>query len=154
MQQKLQLLKQLLNLLLQRKSETIYQTALNSIGVDASPADLVDDVVGCAESVTNILRNHVNMPIITGTSSLFSYFEKSGNFARVDIPKEGYIVISPTGMGDGSIRGHVGIVGKNDVVMSNDSRSGKWMANYTLQSWRARYSGQGKMPVYFYKVIK
>ena len=66
----------------------------------------------------------------------------------------GNIVISPTGMGDGSIRGHVGIMGKNDVIMSNDSRTGKWMANYTIETWRERYSRKGKMPVYFYKVIK
>jgi len=154
MQQKLQLLRQFLNLLLLRKSEYIYQEALNHIGVDASPDDLVDDVVGCAESVTTILQKHINMPIITGTYTLFEYMNKSGNFARVDIPTAGNIVISPTGMGDGSMRGHVGIIGRNDVIMSNDSYSGKWMANYTVQAWRSRYSGQGKMPVYFYKVIK
>lgn len=154
MQQKLQLLRQLLNLLLLRKSEYIYQEALNHIGVDASPDDLVDDVVGCAESVSAILQKHINMPIITGTYTLFDYMNKSTNFARTDIPMPGNIIISPTGMGDGSMRGHVGIVGKNDVVMSNDSYSGKWMANYTIPAWRARYSGQGKMPVYFFKVIK
>ena len=154
MQQKLQILRQILNLLLQRKSETIYQTALNHIGVDASPEDFVDDVVGCAESVTTILQKHINMPIITGTYTLLEYMNKSGNFARVDIPMAGNIIISPTGMGDGSMRGHVGIIGKNDVIMSNDSYSGKWMANYTIKAWRARYSGQGKMPVYFFKVIK
>lgn len=154
MQQKIQQLKEILNLLLNLKSLTIYQTALNHIGVDASPADLVDDVVGCAESVTVILQKHINMPIITGTYTLFDYMNKSGNFARVDIPMAGNIVISPTGMGDGSMRGHVGIIGMNDVIMSNDSYSGKWMANYTVQAWRARYSGKGKMPVYFYKVIK
>ena len=151
---RLEQLKQLLNTLLQRKSETIYQTALNYLGVDASPSDLVDDVVGCAESVTTILKKHINMPTITGTYSLLEYMNRSGNFARVDIPMVGNIVISPTGMGDGSIRGHVGIMGKNDVIMSNDSRTGKWMGNYTIKTWRERYSRKGKMPVYFYKVIK
>lgn len=88
MQQKLQLLRQLLNLLLLRKSEYIYQEALNHIGVDASPDDLVDDVVGCAESVSAILQKHINMPIITGTYTLFDYMNKSTNFARTDIPMQ------------------------------------------------------------------
>lgn len=131
----------------------LYNTALDYIGVDASPADLVDDVVGCAESVTQILRKVVpTTPIITGTWTLDRHLARSRHWVLVGSPMPGDVVISPTGTGNGSIRGHVGIVGKNQVIMSNDSYSGKWMANYTIDRWRARYVGQGRMPMQYYRL--
>lgn len=134
------------------KKTTVYQTALKYLGVDASPSDIVDDVVGCAESVTTILRQHVKMPIIPGTASLYAYMLNSPLFKRVSIPMPGDIVISPTGMGNGKIQGHTGIVGQNNIIMSNDSFTGKWMANYTILTWRARYADKGKLPVVYFTV--
>lgn len=129
---------------------TVYQTALKYLGVDASPRDIVDDVVGCAESVTTILREHVKMPIIPGTASLYAFLGASTLFRRVSMPMPGDIIISPTGMGNGKIQGHTGIVGHNNLIMSNDSYTGKWMANYTISTWNARYADKGKLPVVYY----
>lgn len=138
------------SLMLFKPKKTLLQAALDHIGLDASPNDLVDDVVGCAESVTTILRTVTTFPLITGTWTLRDELERDTRFTKTGIPMPGDIVISPTGTGNGSIRGHAGIVGRNGSIMSNDSYTGKWMANYTIDTWRARYVTKGGMPTYFY----
>lgn len=148
------LLKQLYQLLarvtfLRRKY--IYQTALNSIGMDASPLDRADDVLGCAESVTEILvKAGAIGGVITGTYTLERYLQRSKNWVVTQTPQAGDIIISATGTGNGKIRGHVGIWGENGVIMSNDSLTGKWMANYTLDTWNDRYKNIGGFPVTSY----
>src|SRR3954462_12894985 len=59
-------------------------------------------------------------------------------------PPSGDIVISPTGYGNGSMpNGHVGIIGDNGQIMSNNSATGLWDIHFTLASWKARYVDQG-----------
>ena len=52
----LEMLKKQLDLLLANKKYRLYQAAVNTLGRDASPDDLADDVVGCAESVSTIMK--------------------------------------------------------------------------------------------------
>lgn len=137
---------------LYRKS--IYMEALKHIGTDASPADRVDDVLGCAESVTEIINKVIPFPIITGTWTLWDRLRRDSRFRKTGIPMPGDIVISATGNGNGRIRGHVGVVGYNSVIMSNDSATGKFMANYTLDGWDERYRQQGGIPTEFYTRVR
>lgn len=132
---------------------TIYQTSLTYLGSDASPLDRVDDDVACAESVTTILNKYMGMPIIFGTATLYEYLQKSSKWREVSLPMAGDIIISPTGYGNGSLIGHVGIVGQNQQIMSNSSATGKWSANFTISTWNARYKAKGGFPVKFYKLI-
>lgn len=150
------LLQQILNFmhqLIQTRNTQVYNEAVKWLGADASPSDLADDVVGCAESVTTILARLNAMPVILGTSSLLSYASTSGKFRRVASPVAGNIVIYATGTGNGSILGHTGIVGKNNIVMTNDSYTGKWSANYTVDSMFKRYNGIGGMHPHYFEVI-
>lgn len=133
----------------------VYQTALNSLGQDISPLDLATDELGCAETITNLLRNAgVKAPIILGTYSLFEWLQK--NCWRVSLPLPGNIVISPTGLGgrNGITHGHTGIVLDEGKVASSDSKTGKFIINYTIKDWIKKYVDKGGYPMYFFAVEK
>lgn len=119
--------------------EKLYDTAYSFLGRDASPRDLADDEFGCAESVNAVYKAAFGKEIGGDLSTLRMYqaLLNSPDFVQIDSPLFGDVIISPTTYARVPV-GHVGIVGKWQV-MSNDSRSGKWEANYTLQSWRLRY---------------
>lgn len=155
-----------MNLLIKEKRSMrnqLYESALKYIGIDASPADRVPDEVACAESVCDIIKSIMpTMPVITGTWTLWDYMEKHAKFKKVTVPMPGTIIISPTGKGNGSIRGHVGICGDRGVIMSNTSfdnpktpenEKGKWMPNFTIDTWIEWYKNKGGMPIYMYDLI-
>jgi hypothetical protein len=132
--------------------KTLLDVCKENLGKDASPADIVDDVVGCAETVTTLLRTvYPQTPIITGTYTLLEYFKnpKNGYVQTSDTTPE-TIIISGTGTGNGSIRGHVGIFSENGLIMSNDSATGKWLENYDYHTWTRRYKDKGGMPIYLF----
>ena len=122
------------------------------IGTDASPSDLAPDELGCAETVSTLLRKvYPNVPIITGTWTLWDWLNKPQNgFQRVFEPSPGTIIISPTIPGK-PFPGHAGIFLEDGVIASNDSRTGKFIKNYTLGTWNTRYVFKGNYPVYHYK---
>lgn len=116
---------------------------------------IVPSVVGCAESVTRILYTlGIINNVITGTYTLFEWLNTSGRFIKVQIPQAGDVILSPTGLGNGKIQGHTGIIDSNNRVLSNDSMSGRWSSNYTLLTWTSRYKVLGGLPVYYYRIIK
>ncbi len=134
------------------KGTTIYQRAVSLLGVDASPNDLAPDELGCAETVSNVAGIQ---PIIISTSALYDYLAKSLDWVEVTLPIPGDILISPTGMGgkNGITHGHTGIVGRQGIVMSNNSYTGKFEANYTIATWTARYKTKGGYPIYYFRNV-
>ena len=153
LQQKLGLLQQLYTLLTSSKSFKFYKFCLNYLGVDASPRDLAKDMVGCAETVTTLLDNFMGCQIILGTATLESVLATSRQFVPVVNPEPGCIIISPTGSGNGTIEGHTGIVGMNGQILSNDSYTGKFSANWSIKTWTEYYHVKGGLPIYYYKLI-
>lgn len=136
------------------RGRMLYLAAKSYIGKDASPLDVASDELGCAESVSNIIRAVVSFRIITGTWTLWDTIRNDTRFMSVNLsPTAGDIVISPTSTGNGTIRGHVGIVGEGGTIISASSDSGKMEQNYTLESWEKRYHDYGGMPVYYYRLI-
>jgi len=135
--------------------EKLHTEARGRLGTDVSPRDLVVDNLGCAESVSNLIKTQLpNFPLITGTWTLWDYFNKDRRFAKTLDPKPGTIIISPTATGNGMIRnGHVGIFTEGGVIMSSDSTSGYWMENYTIQKWVDRFRMQGGFPIYYYDLV-
>lgn len=151
----LQRIKLLLQTIVMLRRLLLHKKAINHLGIDASPIDMADDVLGCAESVTSIIRQVLpDFPIILGTWTLERRLWNDRRFVITQTPGVGDIVISATGSSklgrNAPIRGHVGIVGENGIIMSNDSYTGKWMANYTLETWKKRYQEYGGYPVLFY----
>ena len=89
--------------------------------------------------------------MITGTLSLWEYLKQSKLFQKSDYPKQGAIIISPTGTGNGKLKnGHVGFVGESEMIISNDSASGLLLENFTRTSWKQKYFDFGGFKMEFY----
>lgn len=138
--------------------ELFYKVALGYLGKDASPNDIAPDEYGCAESVNDIHQAAFGTQIGGDVSTYRLYAALKDQpvlFEEIDQPLSGDICISPTGYQTGKNppfkNGHVGIVGENGVIMSNDSGTGKFMQNYSLATWRARYVDMGGFLMKFYR---
>lgn len=134
--------------------EDIYKAALRYIGTDASPNDEAPDELGCAESVSDILFNAgCIMPTFLSTTKLNYFLKTSQDWEAVAIPKRGDIIISPTGLGGrgGISHGHTGIVMEEDLIASNNSRTGKFERNFLLSQWKHHWVVLGGYPMLFYR---
>lgn len=134
----------------------LYLSALQSLGVDASPLDEAHDEYGCADSVSQIVNKTFPNAIkgSVSTAELYKQLSTSKDFTKVSQFKFGDIIISPTGMGTGGLaNGHVGICGEDETIMSNSSATGLWTSNYTITSWVARYRKLGGFPIIFFRKI-
>lgn len=134
--------------------EKLYDAAVAELGRDASPDDLAPDNLGCADSVTNIIRKvRPTFPIVVGTwTLLYEHLLKETDFIAVDNPEPGDVIINATGTGNGEIVGHVGIVAKNDRIMSNTSAKGIWEENFSMTNWDNYYRKKGGMPTYYFRL--
>ena len=134
----------------------LYLGALTALNTEASPNDLAPDELGCAETVNAIHKKVFGFEIggNLSTNRMYKALNKSPLFLRIDNPSEGDLVISPTGFGNGNLpNGHVGIVSKDRMIMSNDSATGLFLENYSLDTWKGRYAVQGGYPVCFFRRI-
>lgn len=134
-------------------SDKIYALSVAKLGQDTSPADRVSDELGCAESLTELLHTlWPEIPIMTGTWTVWEFLKKSSLFKETQYPEPGCIIISPSGTSTkGAKNGHTGIVSKDGVIMSNDSATGVWLENWTIRSWGLYYKDKLGFPVYYYK---
>lgn len=134
------------------EKKTLLKLCEESIGIDVTPDDLIPDSVSCAITVSTLLNKlDPTFPKVAGTWTLWDILEHRTDYERVTVPSPETIVISPTGTGNGSIPGHTGILLDDNVIASNDSASGKFLKNYTLDTWRQRYVDKGGFKVYMYK---
>lgn len=135
---------------------TLVDTARGFLGTDASPNDKAPDELGCAETVTTIMKKlYPETPVILGTWTMWMFLRDEKN-GWVEVPsyEENAIVISPTGSGSGV--GHVGICMGDSLIASNNSFGvfkGRFTENYTETTWRAKYAGRQGMPVLFYRHV-
>lgn len=133
--------------------DKIYNAAYASIGMDASPQDLAPDEYGCAETLSDVIRKalpELNFPVLLSTRELYRYLQASPSWCTVEVPTPGCLILSVTGTGNGHVEnGHCGVVGKQ-WIMSNDSRTGTWEANYQIDAWRRHYEFKGGMSTHFF----
>lgn len=139
------------------KRELIYKTAISFFGKDASPNDLAPDELGCADSVCAILFKSLKEPGVkytVSTAQLYRELSYSYNWMMVQIPKRGDVIISPTGWGNGGLsNGHTGIMVSENEIASNNSNTGKFEQNYTIQTWKDRYVKLGGFPVFYFRKL-
>jgi len=91
--------------------------------------------------------------VVTGTSEMTTQLRKSSRFkATLDLAV-GNVIISPTGSGNGKIRGHVGIIGENGKIMSNSSANGLWEENFTVKKWVDLYRGVGGLRIFVFEPV-
>jgi hypothetical protein len=121
--------------------EALLRIAKENLGSDITPNDRVKDEVACAESLSALIRKlDPEMPIIPGTWTLLDYLKKSPKFERVWEVENGNIIINATGTGNGLIRGHCGVIMRDNRIASNNSHNGLWEDYFTLNSWNTRTS--------------
>lgn len=121
-------------------------------GLDASPNDLVDDSLGCAESISNIIDAVVPFPVVTGTWTLMDTLKKDSRFKGTLDLLPGNILLFPTGTGKARLRGHVFIIGENGTTWSNNSFNGKWGNWYTVEEAVHRYVTLGGLDKYVFEL--
>lgn len=141
----------------------IYSQAKLHLGFHITLNNAVPAEVGCAEAVSYILRAAglvVPSGGIAGTESLYEWLVANPKFEKIDNAEEGAIIISPTGMGNGLVEGHTGIVGGFGVmfpnewgICSNDSASGKFMETWSYERWVVYYGATGSLPIYFFRAL-
>lgn len=139
--------------------ELIHAKALSMLGVDASPKDQAPDELACMESVDNIhfrvFGDHICVNYLS-TYWAFKAFLERPDFEQIPLEDAlpGDIIISPT---QGSIVGHVGILGEGGIIMSNNSFAdtngvrGIFEENYTLASWRRAFVMRKGLGMYAFR---
>ena len=137
----------------------LYKTAILCLGKDITPEDRVPDDVACVEVWNKIFQlafgfrfsNEVN------TYPQFLKLATSNKFRLLnplEKPEAGDTIISPTGLGNGSLpNGHIGIFGENGRIMSNDSYNKVFLENYSLVTWTERYKRYGGFPILIFRRI-
>ena len=141
---------------MEENRKKFYDVALSFAGKDATPRDEVPDEVACASTLNAIHKQAFGSPIGGGASTyrLYHVLLDSPDFTKIDQPEWGAIIISPSGYGSGRLaHGHAGILDDKDNIMSNDSKSGLFIKNYTLDTWAARYKVLGGYPVAYFRRI-
>jgi hypothetical protein len=145
------------------RSNQLYDVAFSFLGKDASPKNLTDSELACAESLSNIIQAafpELQFPTLLSTRTLYNYLIKSPSFKPVNEPSKGDIIISVTGTGNGTIaHGHAGICGRivssdgSIWLMSTTSKTGLWSVNYTLKEWNFYFKELGGFPTLFLRPV-
>lgn len=129
--------------------EWLYKVGYSCLGVDMAPTQ---DALGCSESLYYVMK-HAGVPnlpkhAILGTAEMAVWLSK--NLSAYANPLPGDIIISPTGSGNGLIRGHTGIVG-NINIMSNNSKTYLWDDEWNLKKWLNYYQKYGGLSTKYYR---
>lgn len=145
------------------KENEIYSQAKLNLGNHLTLNNTVPAEVGCAEAVSKILSlANISVPPtgIAGTASLYEWLVTNPAFEKITNPEQGAIIVSPTGMGNGTIEGHTGIIGSFGVqfpndwgICSNDSATGKFLETWSYERWIAYYEQSGGLPIYLFRAL-
>lgn len=129
--------------------EKLYDTAYACLGLDMAPTQ---DYLGCAEAWSFVAKKAgvKGLPKggVLGTAELAKWL--ATHFVRVDVPEYGDTAIFPTGAGNGTVRGHVFVVGKHKW-MSNNSRTFLWDDHWTGKEALAHYHKKGGIKPQYYR---
>jgi len=132
--------------------ERLHEKAKEWLGKDARPQKLAPQDLGCVEALSTVIGSFdPSFPTITYTPKLKEYLDMSKKYRQVLAYQPGCIIVSPT-VPDQFV-GHTGVVGENEVIYSNNSRTGLWDDYYTLKTWIERYREMGGLKIYFYQPV-
>ena len=131
----------------------LHEVAISCLGLDIAP---LENEYGCAEAVNNIVfkafGDYAGGDL--STSRMYHSIKNNRKFIEIRKPLAGDIILSPTGYGNGRIaNGHTGIVSFGNTILSNDSATGKFMPNYTTESWNKRFVADGGYPIFYFRRI-
>ncbi len=136
----------------------------NKIILDFIKANLGKDFndnyneLGCAQAVNNILKACLGYVAGGGpsTAQMLKEVVSNPNFKEVTTSeaRPGDIILSATGTGNGALaHGHVGFLGENGTIYSNDSMQDKLLANFTAEKWKNYYTIKGGFPPRYFRAV-
>ena len=119
----------------------IYKKAVDFQGVSSySMRGTRNGRLACAGMVDRVLDSSIDEKFNTlSTRDMYKKMVMTDEWYLVDIKsaQPGDVIISPT---QSYAIGHVGIVGQDNKIYSNSSRSRKWMLTHTIYRWQAYYT--------------
>lgn len=140
----------------------LFSQAKLNVGNHLTLNNAVPAEVGCAEAVSKLLSLigiSDGSTGIAGTASLYEWLLTNPAFEKIDHPEQGAIIVSPTGMGNGSIPGHTGVIGEfggkypiDWTIYSNESASGFLKDQWCYERWLSYYQTSGGLPVYLFRL--
>lgn len=144
--------------------DNILLIAKQCLGQRQTLNDTVPSEVGCAEAVSTVLHRAgvegIPATGIASTLNLYNWLKNNPKFEQITAPEPGAVVVSPTGMGNGKVRGHTGIVGRFNVafrgdygICSNDSNSGLFLELWQMSKWDQYYGGYGGLPIFYFRAL-
>lgn len=142
--------------------DKMYNAAKNALGTHKTLDESVPPEVGCAEawSAVALIAGVHGIPPggFAGTAQVREFLHTNAQFELITVPEPGATIVSPTGSGNGTVRGHVGVMAKfgtqyiNDWgICSNDSNSGLFREQWSLTEWNKYYGVAGKLSVEIYR---
>lgn len=143
-----------------QNSQKIYATAKSLLGQHVIPLMAVTDfgALGCAASVNAVVKQAVGEEVGGGASTAlmlaFLMDEKRFESIAFDAALPGDVLICATGKSSyyPQAHGHVSVCGKQ-WIMSNDSETGRWEANYTYATWKAHFQDQMGFPLQVFRML-
>lgn len=120
-------------------------------GIDVTPEDKIPDEVACVESFCEVMSKVCYFPRLTYTPDLVRELKRDDRFEGTLDFNEATIIVSPTGTGNGTVVGHCGVIGTNNEIISNNSKTGKWEYNYNIDTWKARYKTKGGLQILLFR---
>lgn len=141
----------------------LYDVALTFLGKDVTPEDVVEDEYACVEVIDTIYYSAFGYFMDGGvtpeisTYRVYKVLENNPHFKKVLKPKNGTIILSPTGYTTKKSyvkNGHIGIYdSKNEMIMSNNSSNGRFEKTYTIETWKKRWVDDGGYLMLYYDVV-
>lgn len=138
-----------------KNNETIIAFLKENLG-----KDLNNDYneLGCAQTVNNALLECLGYVAGGGpsTAKMLVALEDNPNFKEVtrNEARAGDIILSATGTGNGKIdHGHVGFLGENGIIYSNNSAKDMLDDHLTAQDWKNYFVLKGGFPVRYFRAI-
>ena len=134
-------------------NERLLTAARECLGMDTTKGPDGGNLA-CVWAVNRVFRKAFgrNLTASIGTAVFDSELSHGkGTLVEEAQRQPGNIIISPSGTGVG--HGHVGILGRDDIIYSNASaKPSHWDKRYTLDTWRHRYVDSKHMELRFYQV--
>ena len=133
----------------------LYEVACSALGTDASPENLARPEVACAETVTyliSLVDSNIQWTNRLATFHMRKDMLRGKNFESVTHPRKGSIVLSATDWDkNGNINvGHVGIYMGDNQIASNNSYTGIFDKNYSLDSWTRYFKDRKGLDVLYF----
>lgn len=160
----IEIIKEKIKLIMQQdyhseSSLRIYEIAKGSLGQHLTLNQNVPAELGCAESVSTVLKKS-GIPGIPdagfeGTNELYTFLRGSKSFVQVPNAEDGAVIVSPSLIGaNGQIKvhGHAGICGKYGI-MSNESDNGLFTETWSYQNWHDYYVNTLGLYVNFFRAV-